>query len=258
VTCQSISGEKCTETIATLRAELAAARERIEHLTEKLGEVGLAAGAAQTRAEAAEKERDELRVSFDRTIDREDKERTRANAAEAQVRALREALEEALRWADENREGAPCSVCGVTPSRCGCWVGMARAAIAASPGAAPAKPGLFEAARQMGSGVLVSATLPATVHTSRPDGVELYVPAKPEVRYYSEEGAAQRIAQMRAKPDAPEAKLSIADLCHCAWDQVPLVGPNPSCPDCKGTGLATDGNFNMTPRAAKAKPQEGA
>lgn len=29
-------------------------------------------------------------------------------------------------------------------------------------------------------------------------------------------------------------------VCDCAFDQVPLRGPHPQCPDCKGTGEIED------------------
>jgi hypothetical protein len=43
--------------------------------------------------------------------------------------SMHETLEEALRWVDES-QAAVCPVCGVSATKCGCWVGMARAAIA--------------------------------------------------------------------------------------------------------------------------------
>ena len=46
---------------------------------------------------------------------------------------LLEALEEAIRWADES-ENDPCEVCGVKLTVCSCWLGLARAAIAKARG----------------------------------------------------------------------------------------------------------------------------
>jgi len=44
-------------------------------------------------------------------------------------RELVDALQEAIRWADES-ENDPCEICGVSRERCGCWLGMARIALA--------------------------------------------------------------------------------------------------------------------------------
>jgi hypothetical protein len=55
-------------------------------------------------------------------------DRVRAAAPE-----LLEALEEAVRWMDESAND-PCEICGVRRERCGCWLGLARAAIAKAKG----------------------------------------------------------------------------------------------------------------------------
>src|SRR5262245_56875600 len=81
--------------------------------------------ALRRRLEEAEAERDDLRVSFDRTIDREDKERKRADAAEAREAKLLALLDLlSCGCADRVRaalagEEKPCPHSSCTPSFCG-------------------------------------------------------------------------------------------------------------------------------------------
>jgi hypothetical protein len=46
------------------------------------------------------------------------------------------------------------------------------------------------------------------------------------------DGTVQRYAEEAARKADP-----FPNMCGCAFDQVPLRGPDPACPDCGGTGV---------------------